>query len=72
MNEQTDDLPGIHPEVQSLLDNLAPGDLKFLPEELGGEVYRRYIRLQMNPYVHYGEAEARWIKLALRRMEVPK
>ncbi len=69
MNE---DLPGIHPAVQKVLDNLAPGDIQHLPEDLSGMVYHRFVRLQVNPYSRYAEADARWITLAMRKLEPVK
>lgn len=66
-----EDLPAISPVVQHVLDNLAPGDIKHLPTDLGAMVYPRYIRLQSNPYLPYAEAEARWIMLAMKKIEPP-
>lgn len=56
----------MHPDVQTVLETYAPGDMALLPEKTAGLAYCRLLRLQANPFSHYADTDARWIMQAFR------
>lgn len=64
--EQRQPLPTMHPDVQHVLENFAPGDFALLDMELAPLAMMRFMRLQMMPYQAYADTDARWIMQAWR------
>lgn len=56
-----DDIPEMHPDVKSVLEDYSPGDIALLGPELAPPAMARFVRLQLHPYLPYAETDARWI-----------
>ena len=60
MNE-TDGLIDVHPDVMHVIQTYTPGDMACLGVELGSIAFKRYLRMQLQPWLPYAETDARWI-----------
>lgn len=61
-----EDLPGIHPDVATVLETYAPGDMALLDMDIAPLALIRFLRLQMRPWAIYADTDARWIMQAFR------
>lgn len=54
-------------EVDRILDNVTVGDIARLPDGVADRAMRAYLRLIANIHAPSGQADARYIELALTR-----